>query len=204
MVSLKLFKLKSPLGVPVPVDWFRVTLDVSAIGYGTQLQHALDRVVAARTLISPGTAVVPGTGIRCAEEQCCSRFLAMPSIPGKARSTFLAARPLGQRKARISHPVSRVFCSARSRSRAHNKGEIPIASPCPRRLFIAVPPIRVSIRQSRLNLRRRRGGSPVDFLCLEGLVRMAVSLHGDQLAYPASARGIALAVENKIHCLSGL
>ncbi len=31
MVSLKPFKLKFPLGVPVPVDWFKVTFDESAI-----------------------------------------------------------------------------------------------------------------------------------------------------------------------------
>jgi hypothetical protein len=49
-----------------------------------------------------------------------------------------------------------------------------------------------------------RSGSTIDFLGLEGLVRMAVTLHGNQLAYPASARMIALAVQNKVDCLSRL
>ena len=124
------------------------------------------------------------------------------AIPRQTRSPLLASDLWT--KSRISHPVSRVFHSARSRSSAHSKGEIPFASPCPRRLCIAAPPIRIPSCNPRCNLRRRRGGSPVDFLRHEALVRVAVSTHGDQLAHPASARGIALAVENKIHCLSGL
>jgi len=56
----------------------------------------------------------------------------------------------------------------------------------------------------RTNSCRCGGGSPVDFLRHEALVHVAVSTHGDQLAHPAPACGIALAVENKIHCLSGL
>ncbi len=135
-----------------------------------------------------------------------SRTMLLPlpgdAIPRQTRSTLLAP-DLGT-KSRISHPVSRVFHSAWSRSRAHNKGVIPFASPCPRRLCIAAPPIRVPSCNPRCNLCRRRGGSPVDFLRHEALVRVAVSTHGDQLAHPASARGIAFAVENKIHCLSGL
>ena len=124
------------------------------------------------------------------------------AIPRQTRSPLLAS-DLGT-KSRISHPASRVFHSAWSRSSAHRKGEIPFASPCPRRLCIAAPPIRISSCNPRCNLRRHSGGSPVDFLRHEALVRVAVSTHGDQLAYPASARGIAFAVENKIHCLSGL
>ena len=124
------------------------------------------------------------------------------AIPRKTRSTF-SPSDLGT-KSRISRPVSRVFHSAWSRSKAHNKGVIPFASPCPRRLCIAGPPIRIPSCNPRCNLRRHGGGSPVDFLRHEALVRVAVSTHGNQLAHPASARGSALAVKNKIHCLSGL
>ena len=56
----------------------------------------------------------------------------------------------------------------------------------------------------RSNSSRCAGGSPVDFLRHEALVDVAVSTHGDKLAHSAPACGIALAVENKIHCLSGL
>ncbi len=124
------------------------------------------------------------------------------AIPRQTRSTF-SPSDLGT-KSRISHRVSHVCHSAWSRSRAHNKGVIPFASLCPRRLCIAAPPIRIPSCNPRCNLRRHCGGSPVDFLRHEALVRVAVSTHGDQLAHPASARGIAFAVENKIHCFSGL
>jgi len=124
------------------------------------------------------------------------------AIPRQTRSPLLA--PDFGIKSRISRPVSHVFHSVWSRSRAHNKGVIPFASPCPRRLCIAAPPIRIPYCNPRCNLRRHSGGSPVDFLRHEALVRVAVSTHGDQLTHPAPARGIALAVENKIHCLSSL
>ena len=124
------------------------------------------------------------------------------AIPRQTRSTF-SPSDLGT-KNRISHPASHVFHSAWSRSRAHNKGVIPFASPCPRRLCIAAPPIRIPSCNPRCNLRRHCGGSPVDFLRHEALVRVAVSTHGDQLAHSAPTCGIAFAVENKIHCLSGL
>ena len=124
------------------------------------------------------------------------------AIPRQTRSILLA--PDLWTKSRISLLASHVFHSAWSRSRAHNKGVIPFASPCPRRLCIAAPPIRIPSCNPRCNLRRHSGGSPVDFLRHEALVRVAVSTHGDQLAYPAPACGIAFAVENKIHCLSGL
>jgi hypothetical protein len=70
------------------------------------------------------------------------------TLPGDAisrqtRSTF-SLSDLGT-KNRISHTAPCVFHSAWSRSRAHSKGVIPFASPCPKRLFISVPPIRVSI-----------------------------------------------------------
>ena len=131
-------------------------------------------------------------------------LLPLPSdaIPRQTRSILLA--PDFGTKSGISHLISRVCHSAWSRSRAHNKGVIPFASPCPRRLCIAAPPIRIPFCNPRCNLRRHSGGSPVDFLRHEALVRVAVSTHGDQLAYPASARGIAFAVENKIHGLSCL
>jgi hypothetical protein len=124
------------------------------------------------------------------------------AIPRQTRSTF-SPPDLGT-KSRISHSALRVFHSAWSRSSAHRKGEIPFASPCLTRLCIAAPPICIPSCNPRCNLRRHSGGSPVDFLRHEALVRVAISTHGDQLAYPASARGIAFAVENKIHCLSGL
>jgi hypothetical protein len=41
-------------------------------------------------------------------------------------------------------------------------------------------------------------GRTIDFLGLEGLICMAIALHGNQLAHPASARMIALAVQNKV------
>jgi hypothetical protein len=77
-----------------------------------------------------------------------SRTMLLP-LPGDAisrqtRST-LSLSDLGT-KNRISHTAPCVFHSAWSRSRAHSKGVIPFASPCPRRLFISVPPIRVFIR----------------------------------------------------------
>jgi len=129
------------------------------------------------------------------------------TLPGDAisrqtRSTF-SPSDRGT-KSRISRPVSHVFHSAWSRSRVHRKGEIPFASPCSRRLCIAAPPIRIPYACPRESSCRRRGGSAVDFLRYEALVRVAVSTHDDQLANPAPACGIALAVENKIHCLSGL
>ena len=124
------------------------------------------------------------------------------AIPRQTRSILLAP-DLGT-KSRISRPVSHVFHSVWSRSRAHRKGEIPFASQCPRRLCIPAPPIRIPFCNPRYNLRRHSGGGPVDFLRHEALLRVAVSTHGDQLAHPAPARGIAFAVENKIHCLSGL
>jgi hypothetical protein len=69
------------------------------------------------------------------------------AIPRQTRSTF-SPSDLGT-KSRISRPVSHVFHSAWSRSRAHNKGVISYASPCPRRLCIAAPPIRIpSVLQS--------------------------------------------------------
>jgi hypothetical protein len=66
------------------------------------------------------------------------------AIPRQTRSILLA--PDLWTKSRISHPASRVFHSAWSHSSAHNKCVISFASPCPRRLFISVPPIRVSSR----------------------------------------------------------
>jgi len=65
------------------------------------------------------------------------------AIPRQTRSTF-SQSDLGT-KSRISRPASYDFHSAWSHSRAHNKGETPFSSPCPRRLCIAAPPIRVSI-----------------------------------------------------------
>jgi len=124
------------------------------------------------------------------------------AIPRQTRSILLAP-DLGT-KSRISRPVSHVFHSVWSRSRAHRKGEIPFASPCPRRLCIAAPPICIPSCNPRCNLRRHSGGSPVDFLRHEALIRVAVSIHCDQLAHSAPACGIAFAVENKIHCLSSL
>ena len=47
-------------------------------------------------------------------------------------------------------------------------------------------------------------GSTIDLLGLEALLRMAVALHGNQLAHSAPARGIALAIENKVDGLAGL
>ena len=38
----------------------------------------------------------------------------------------------------------------------------------------------------------------IDFLGLEGLVRVAIAQHANQLAHTAPARGIALAVEDEI------
>ena len=144
--------------------------------------------------------------VRNGIERHTSRTMQSPllgdAIPRQTKSTF-SPPDLGTKR-RISRPLSRVFDSAWSHSRAHNKGVIPFVSPCPRRLCIAAPPIRIPSCNPRCNLRRHSGGSPVDFLRHEALVRVAVSTHGDQLAYPASACGIALAVENKIDCLSGL
>jgi hypothetical protein len=69
------------------------------------------------------------------------------AIPRQTRSPLLASDLWT--KSRISHRVSRVFHSTWSRSRAHNKGVISFASPCPRRLCIAAPPIRIpSVLQS--------------------------------------------------------
>ena len=124
------------------------------------------------------------------------------AVARQTRSILLAP-DLGT-KSGISHLLSRVCHSARSRSRAHNKGVIAFASPRPRRLCIAAPPIRIPSCNPRSNSCRCRGGSPVDFLRHEALVGVAVSTHGDQLAHSTPACGIALAVENKIHCLSGL
>jgi len=70
------------------------------------------------------------------------------AIPRQTRSTF-SPSDLGT-KSRISRPVSHVFHSAWSRSRAHRKGEIPFASPCSRRLCIAAPPIRIPSMRSAL------------------------------------------------------
>jgi hypothetical protein len=55
-----------------------------------------------------------------------------------------------------------------------------------------------------LNSCRYRAGRTIDFLCLEGLIRMAVTLHANQLAYTASARMIALAIQNKVNGLGRL
>jgi hypothetical protein len=63
------------------------------------------------------------------------------AIPRQTRSPLLA--PDLWTKSRISHPALLIFHSAWSRSSAHRKGEIPFASPCPRRLCIAAPPIRI-------------------------------------------------------------
>ena len=63
-------------------------------------------------------------------------------------------------KSRISHPVSLVFCSARSCSKAHNRGEILFAPHCPGRLFIGVSPIHVSIRSITPQPHRRRDKFP--------------------------------------------
>jgi len=99
------------------------------------------------------------------------------AIPRQTRSTF-SLSDLGT-KSRISHMASRVFHSVWSRSRARNKGVISFATPCPRRLCIAAPPIRIPSCNPRCNSCRCRGGSPVDFLRHEALLRMAVSTHGD-------------------------
>ena len=56
--------------------------------------------------------------------------------------------------------------------------------------------IRVSCRRGRV--------STIDFLGLEGLLRMAVACHANQFAHPASARMIALAVQNKVDGFSRL
>ena len=56
-------------------------------------------------------------------------------------------------------------------------------------------PIRVSAVSS---CRVCRGGGAIDVLRLEGLIRMAVACHANQLAHPASACMIALAVQNKV------
>ncbi len=45
---------------------------------------------------------------------------------------------------------------------------------------------------------RNSDRNSIDVLRLEGLLRMAVTLHGYQLAYPASARMIALAIQNEV------
>jgi len=124
------------------------------------------------------------------------------AIPRQTRSTFSPSDLWT--KSRISHPALHVFHSAWLRSREHNKGGIPFASPCPRRLCIAAPPIRIPSTYTREHSCRCGGGSPVDFLRHEALVRVAVSTHGDEFAHPAPACRIAFAVENKIHCLSGL
>jgi hypothetical protein len=71
------------------------------------------------------------------------------AIPRQTRSILLA--PDLWTMSRISHPVSHVFHSAWSRSRAHRKGEISFASPCPRRLCIAGSPIRIPSVQSALD-----------------------------------------------------
>ncbi len=55
-----------------------------------------------------------------------------------------------------------------------------------------------------ISCRRCRRGSAIDFLGLEGLIRMAVAFHGNQLAYSASARMIALAIQYKVDGLSRL
>ena len=44
-----------------------------------------------------------------------------------------------------------------------------------------------------------RGGGSIDVLSLEGLLRMAVALDRNQLAYPASARMIALTIQNEVN-----
>jgi hypothetical protein len=72
------------------------------------------------------------------------------AIPRQTRSILLAP-DLGT-KSRISRPVSHVFHSVWSRSRAHNKGVIPFVSPYPRRLCIAAPPICVSIPAIRAQI----------------------------------------------------
>ena len=55
-----------------------------------------------------------------------------------------------------------------------------------------------------LNSRRCRRGSSIDFLSLEALLRVAIAVHSNQLAHPASAHGIALAMENEIDGFAGL
>ena len=70
------------------------------------------------------------------------------AIPRQTKST-LAPPDLGTKR-RISRPLSRVFDSAWSHSRAHNKGVISFASPCPRRLCIAAPSIRIPSVRSAL------------------------------------------------------
>jgi hypothetical protein len=70
------------------------------------------------------------------------------AIPRQTRSILFASDLWT--KCRNSHAVSRVLRSAWSHSRAHNKDVISFASPCPRRLCIAAPPICVSILQSAL------------------------------------------------------
>ena len=56
----------------------------------------------------------------------------------------------------------------------------------------------------RVSCRRCRRGSVIDFFRIKGLVYMAVSLHGNQLAYSASARMVALAVQYKVDGLGRL
>ena|SRR5579872_1657083 len=56
----------------------------------------------------------------------------------------------------------------------------------------------------RISCSRFRRGSVVDFLRLEGLIRMAVAVHANQLSDPAPARMIALAIQNKVDGLGCL
>lgn len=62
----------------------------------------------------------------------------------------------------------------------------------------------IVLRQSIKLTSRNSDGSTIDFLRLEGLLRMAVALDGDKFAHPASARMIALAIQNEVDRFSRL
>ena len=125
------------------------------------------------------------------------------AIPRQTRSTLLAVRP----RDKEPHLAPGIACLPLGvvTLKSAQQGRDSVCFTVPKKALHRRSSDSHSIRAiTRLNLCRRRGGSPVDFLRHEALVRVAVSTHGDQLAHPASARGIAFAVENKIHCLSGL
>ena len=104
-------------------------------------------------------------------------------------------------KVRISQSQCAVFCSAQPHSGAHRTREIPFPTLRPRKLLIAVCPIRIFRSSTQCRCSR---GSSIDFLSLEALLRVAIAVHSNQLAHPASAHGIALAMENEIDGFAGL
>jgi hypothetical protein len=85
-----------------------------------------------------------------------------------------------KRKSRISHPHSLVLKFGAATFKSAQQGRGSVRSTVPKKVLHS----RASVRRfhplgPHRNLRCHRGGSPVDFLRLEGLLRMAVSLHGD-------------------------